>query len=71
VDDDDVGADLVGQLQTAVDLVPRIGAPDALGDEQGRRVDRDDRQLVVLRERSQRTGLLVTGSDQTMTSTAS
>ena len=50
VHDDHVGADRLGHLGRALELAPRVGAPDPLGEEQAGRVDRADRHLVVLAE---------------------
>ena len=42
VHDDHVGADGVRHLGRALELAPRVGAPDPLGDQQARRVHRAD-----------------------------
>ena len=60
VHDDHVGADRGRHLGGALELAPRLGAPDPLGEQQARRVDRADRHLVVLGELLDRRGLLAT-----------
>lgn len=50
VHDHDLRAHVVGQLDRAVDLGPRVRRPpDPLADQQGRRVDRQDRHAVLVR----------------------
>ena len=63
VHDDHVGADLGGHLGRPLELAPRVGAPDPLGEQQARRVDRADRHLVVLGELLDRRDLLAEGVD--------
>ena len=58
VHDDDLGADLVRHLRGALQLAPRLGAPDPLGEEQARRVHGGDRHRVVVGELLDRRGLL-------------
>ena len=58
VHDDHLGADLGGHLGGALELAPRLGAPDPLGEQQARRVHRADRHRVVLGELLDRRDLL-------------
>jgi hypothetical protein len=71
VHDDGLRAERSAALRRADQLRPRVGAPHPLRDEQARRVDREDRDAVVVGQPAQRLASWLTGSVQTMTSTPS
>jgi hypothetical protein len=58
MDDHRLRAEQLGRELRLLQLRPRIGGPDSLGDDQARRMDGEDRHLVVLREPLQRVWIL-------------
>jgi hypothetical protein len=58
VHDDGLRAELLGGVARPDELDPRVGAPDPLGDDEARRVHREDRHLVVVRQLPQRGDVL-------------